>query len=476
MANLGDLMGFGSGSTGNAGMNYHAEKAPIEQAVGMPQINQAYNQSQFGLNNQMGFMNALQGQNGIGNQQNVFAQQQALARQLQGVANGTGPNPALQQLQNTTGQNVANQAALMGSQRGASANAGLLARQVGMQGANIQQQAAGQGAALAAQQQLAGMGALQGQQANMANLSGSQVAQQAGAISNYNQLAQNEQQRLLDAMAQYNNANVTMQSNVNSANSGIAGITAKGQQDLQGGFLSGLSGASMFGAKGGMVQSYADGGVVDQGPLASSSQSAGSNLGGLLSRAGQYLSGQSDISNVTSNVQPIAQPSAPQQSSAPESSNLSKAGQNIGSLGGANIMRMFSGSKDSGGAGAAAGMMGGSAGMGDIALLAANKGGGVPCFEEGGMMQKAMQLAPLLLLLQKGGAVDGEALASQGKMIPGDAAVQGDSLKNDKIPAMLSPKEIVIPRSITMAPDAPEKAKRFVAAVLAKNGMGKKKK
>ncbi len=48
----------------------------------------------------------------------------------------------------------------------------------------------------------------------------------------------------------------------------------------------------------------------------------------------------------------------------------------------------------------------------------------------------------------------------------------GNSLKNDTQPAMLSPKEIVLPRSITMAPDAPEQAAEFVRALLKKQGHG----
>lgn len=50
-----------------------------------------------------------------------------------------------------------------------------------------------------------------------------------------------------------------------------------------------------------------------------------------------------------------------------------------------------------------------------------------------------------------------------GGHVPGKATVQGDSQKNDTVPAMLSPGEIVIPRSKAQNPDA---AKAFVEAVL----------
>lgn len=57
-----------------------------------------------------------------------------------------------------------------------------------------------------------------------------------------------------------------------------------------------------------------------------------------------------------------------------------------------------------------------------------------------------------------------------GGHVPGQAQVKGDSKKNDTVPAMLSPGEIVIPRSVVDHPDAPNKAAAFVAAVLARKG------
>jgi hypothetical protein len=56
---------------------------------------------------------------------------------------------------------------------------------------------------------------------------------------------------------------------------------------------------------------------------------------------------------------------------------------------------------------------------------------------------------------------------SDGGPIPGKARVFGDSEANDTVPAMLSPGEVVIPRSIALAPNAPDAAARFVAAVKA---------
>lgn len=96
----------------------------------------------------------------------------SLAQSLAAQAQGGGPNLANAQLQSATSQNVANQAALQAGQRGASANPALIARQAAMQGANIQQQAAGQSAQnvlaqqLAAQQQLGNVLGTQGSLAN----------------------------------------------------------------------------------------------------------------------------------------------------------------------------------------------------------------------------------------------------------------------------------------------------------------------
>ena len=61
-------------------------------------------------------------------------------------------------------------------------------------------------------------------------------------------------------------------------------------------------------------------------------------------------------------------------------------------------------------------------------------------------------------------ATGGKVKAGKGQK----AVVKGDSLKNDKVPAELSEGEIVIPRHITMAQNAPEKAAEFVRQTLAR--------
>lgn len=55
--------------------------------------------------------------------------------------------------------------------------------------------------------------------------------------------------------------------------------------------------------------------------------------------------------------------------------------------------------------------------------------------------------------------------ASKGGTVPGEPEVFGDHEANDTVPAMLSPGEIVIPRSIAQGPDASGRAAAFVAAL-----------
>lgn len=206
MGGIGGMLGgVVSGVSDAAGIG----RAPIENPTNAGQVNTAYGGVQNSLASQQALLQALQQQQGIQNQSNVFGQ-------LQGIANGTGPNPAQAMLNQSTGANVANQAALMAGQRGASSNAGLIARQAAQQGSQIQQQAAGQAATLQAQQ---GLGAI-GQMGAIAN---NQVANQIGQTNTgaAGQLA--EQQNLLGTAGQYNQQLVGQQAGLNQTRGQIAG-------------------------------------------------------------------------------------------------------------------------------------------------------------------------------------------------------------------------------------------------------------
>lgn len=71
-------------------------------------------------------------------------------------------------------------------------------------------------------------------------------------------------------------------------------------------------------------------------------------------------------------------------------------------------------------------------------------------------------------VLQGGGAALAGGKAHGGK-IEGKAPVAGDSPKNDTVPAMLSPGEIVIPRSVA---NDPKKALAFIEAINKKKDQG----
>jgi hypothetical protein len=246
-------LGFVSGLLGTAGgANGSGFAAPASANILNPttvaQANTAYQGNQDALSQQQAFLNATQAQNGLGNQSSVY-------NQLQGVTNGTGPNPAQAQLAQATGANVANQAALMAGQRGAGQNAGLIARQAAQQGANTQQQSAGQAATLQAQQSLNALNA----QGSIAN---TQAAQQAAATGANTSAQQGEQGQILGGIASQNTANVGMQSNINTANASLASNAQSQQGNMLGNLAGGLGSAmttlaplAMMAAEGGKVPS-----------------------------------------------------------------------------------------------------------------------------------------------------------------------------------------------------------------------------
>ena len=258
MSSVGGLLGTAGGAngTGFASPTGSTIQTPVTDA----QAQTAYQGVQNSLQGQQSLLTALQGQNGIQNQSQVY-------NKLQNIANGQGPNPAQTMLNQATGANTANQAALMAGQRGASQNTGMIARQAAMQGAANQQNAAGQGATMQANQSLNALGQMQGSANTMAG-------QQIGATQNLTQAQQNEQANLLNAIAGQNNANVGMQSNINNNNAALAGINMQGQQNLMGGMMQGVGSLTgMMGAAGGQVtdkgfkRKMADGGDVDSTPV-----------------------------------------------------------------------------------------------------------------------------------------------------------------------------------------------------------------
>lgn len=357
---------------------------------------------------------------GYGQTQTNLGNEQALSNQLGQQALGQGPNPAQAALAQNTETNVANQAALMAGQRGDSSNAGLIAREAAQQGAGTQQQAVGQAGTLQAQQQIAA-------QQNQAALQG----QMGSQITN----EQNANSSLFGAGAGANNtqnANLIsdygMEQGINST---TAQNNAAATQKTMGGVLNGASSVMSMLAEGGEVAPptgavtgtnagmQADSAV--KVPLISMDTTKGIDWtaphyaeGGPVSQAGQFLNPTQEASGVGQSAPLVIQQPTP--ASTDDSSDKKSSGAGAGAL---------------------------------LALL-----------NKGGVAKKP---------------VSGEVMAAKGLSVPGKAKVPGkDTLKNDTVPAMLSPGEIVLPLHVTSAPDAPQRAMAFVQAIQAKKGLKRK--
>lgn len=254
---------FTGGTTNGTATTVPTNQNIINPYQNADQLNQATAGVNQQLSNQQGLQNQLAGQNGIANQASVFNQQQGLANALQGQAMGQGPNPAQAQLAQNTGANVANQAALMAGQRGASANPALIAQMAAQQGAATQQNAVGQAATLQAQQQLAAQQQLQQQQQSLAGLATTQTGQQIAGQQNLTNSNQAQQGALMGALGQQN---ATQAGITNTQQSGQNQLNAGNQQEGQT-ILKGLTqdiGSVLTLAHGGQVQNPKLGAVASQ--------------------------------------------------------------------------------------------------------------------------------------------------------------------------------------------------------------------
>lgn len=430
MGAIGGLLGL-NGGTGGTGF----QPATLMQAVNPEMGTYQYDRSVSALDQQQQLLQALQGQNGLGNQTNALQAQQALAGQQQGtasqyqnLANGVGPNPAQAQLALNTAANVAQTGALMAGQRGGSQNVGLIARQAGQQGAASQQQAAGQAATLQAQQQIAGLQGLSAQQAqigqtnqNVAQIAGSQAANQIGQNNAITGANQSQYSNILNAIGGYNNAQV----GINSANAQLANTQMQGTQGLIGGVGNAIGGA--LGLAGGGEIQMAEGGTA--------------------------FPGQSEFGNFLSQVQAGGAPAA--QAFSGDNSGAKALQEGIGSIGNRAP---------------------GYVSPGDVSTAAS----GVSAAPMSGMMASAPGFEPLGgLAAGAGNALSGLTFAKGGDMRSGGkvsagagqkATKSGDSYSNDKIPAVLSEHEIVLPRSVTLSGDPVGNAAKFVQQVIAKRG------
>ena len=546
------------------------QSANIVNPTTAAQAQEQYGQTQQALAQQQGFVNAVNQANGVGNLQNAFGAQanaaaqaaagnglgnqaaafgaqQALANQLgnagglqaqqaalqgfQGIANGTGPNVAQAQLNQATGANVANQAAMMAGQRGANQNVGMLARQAAQQGAATQQQAAGQAATLQAQQQQAALGQMAGigqgltgaqaaqqtamantaqaqannqlaAQAAMAGTAATQAGQQAQAIQGLNTAAQGNQGQILQSIGAQNTANANMQSNINSANAGLANTQLQGQQATTGGLLN-AAGA-------GLKSLFAEGGTVKpvlayngwpnsedvpkgQGPWDNPNEAASTTATaptiasptiqapttatttGAKSYIGKFLKGA--LPGQNSQGQGQAQPA---QQDPNDSMNWGNPGANALYKSLSSMGNMFGSSGSSASAPAPQAVAGGpmDAGAPNTGLIQplqndptassetmnAAKGGKVPALLSPGEKYLPPKEAKEVAKGEK-------SPEKAGKTVPGKPKVPGakNSYANDTVPAKLEEGGIVIPRSITQGKDAEKRAIAFVRATIAKS-------
>lgn len=263
--------------------------------------------------------------------------------------------------------------------------------------------------------------------ARMAGQNAVQAGQQAAGTA----AAQQAQQQLGSQQA-LGNLISSQQHNINSASAVNAGVAAGNQQAAQGavsGLLNGAAAALSL-ARGGMVPHFELGGPVMGSEFASvpAQPSLGANIG--------YLTPSPEfgpnLGAMNFGVNQLQMPELGQSvyGNAPASQNSEEAKQKRSG-------KLFD--------------------FGDpVAALARFQG----------------------MTMSKGGQVEGPKSFigkhiksfKSGGPVRGKAKVEGDSLKNDTVRAMLSPGEIVLPRSVTTANDAPQRAARFVAAVLAKHG------
>lgn len=458
MGGIGGMLGLSGGA---AGTGFSAPvAADIKNPTTTEQVGQSYDQNQEALRQQQRLVDALGGQNGLQNQSSVYGQ-------LQGVANGQGPNPAQAMLSQQTGANIQNQAALMAGQRGASSNVGLMARQAGMQGGNLQQQAVGQGATMQANQSLNALN-------QMGGIANTQVGNLMAGTNAYTGAQQAQQANLLNSMSGQNTANVGSTSSYNAANAGLANAQLQGQQAVVGGAMNAMGGGGaksmMGGAHGGQVPNYDMGGdvapVVEQTPTSAGSAPApqatplpAPNIGPVANGA-QYGAALAAAPPMPTNLG--AQPEGPQSSFGQFVSKVDAGGPAQQS----NIPNMPTNGADALYKGASA-MAGGGGDSG-------GGGGG------GGMAS----MLPMLMALSKGGLVDvvvspGEKLVPpekaekaaggkvEAKKVPGQAKVSGDDVKNDTVKMKLPPGTIVVPRTQS---NSDRDSASFVRNTLAKRG------
>lgn len=392
-------MGFISDLTG-ATNNYKAQAPMIDQNNYQSQINKA-------LQNPLNMDNSAADQT-RGRQ---IGLEDALTAQMQ----GKGPSLAQNQLQAGTDRAMMQSASAGASQRGS--NPTLAARQILQNQAAENQQGAQQSAALKQQEQINAT-------ASLGNVLGG-VRQQDINQSTSNSNANIAGLNTLGGLEQGQNQVSTQgQLGASSINAGVEAQNSKTRGGIAGGLLSSIGGGMAM-AHGGVVK-MADGGMLGIEGIDSGSAPKGPSLGVDTSIPAPVA--PQGVSSVASVAPSPIQSGGGGGSAIPSPSG---DGGNSGEAIGKGIGSFFTPKNPMGGGG------GGDKGGG---------GGG------GGIGSSIGSFLPMLM-----------ALLSSGGKVPGIAHEQGDNSNNDTVPAMLSPGEIVIPRSHS---GSKEMAKEFVDHIM----------
>lgn len=424
---------------------------------------------QAGLNSQLAGAGGLQGQQAAlagslglaGQLQPGAANLQGAISGLQGVANGTGPNPAAAQLANATAANTANQAALMAGQRGAGANAGLLARQIAQQGAANQQNAIGQMAALQAQQQLGALG-------QIGSLAGTQVGAQQSALGQAGNLGSGLTSQQMQGIGQQANIGQAQlgaqQTGINTAGN-IANQQVGNQLNTQQQIAQNALTNQQIAA--GQLQSQNN---INAQMAQQQAQQQSGLVGGLLGGAASALTGGLLSGGGTAAMGATSPGTAAGFGSLTTKSNPNAGVGNYAALAhGGKVESQSTISLDHG--------------HGPKSYLAKTLKGGLEAhpimMASGGEVPKKVPamvspgeqyIPPQEVKQVASGQKDP---LDAGMKIPGKAKVKGDSLKNDTVPATLEEGGIVIPKSVMESKNPHWEAKRFVEAIMAKQGLKK---
>jgi hypothetical protein len=382
--------------------------------------------------------------------------QQAALQQLGGIAQ-TGSTPINQAtlLNNINQTNQAMQAARQGIQEQAQqqgvANGGLnfisqlMNEQGNAQNANLGAVNAASNNAQLALQALANQGTLGGQVQSEAQQSAQAQAQAAAQIAQYNS-------QLQSAANQYNTQNANQAQQMNLANAQNIANQNTGLANQQTEYNAQVP-QTIYNDT--MQKAQGIAGVNEQQANLAEQQAQGQNqfIGGLLgagaTMGGDYLMGTAINAGNAGKVAGTAANNATQNANTPSAyTGSSTPGYDQGTAIAANNLSNTN------------------QGTPNLNLYGGNNYNG---YAEGGEVKKMCEGG---MCYAKGGEVhDHEICMKLGGKVPGTAKVPGDSTKNDTIPAKLSPHEIVLPRSVAQAPNAPAKAAQFVQGVKQNGGM-----